>query len=100
MIAPTIPPASLLAGGQFEAALHLVDRLLVTHNRDDLALHIYEQIQERPALGVSGLPVVMGGRPAKVMQVDAGPAVRFRHTAATYFDSPLVVAWLRGFFAG
>lgn len=100
LIAPTIDPCSLLPGGKFEAALVPVERLLITHNLDDVALHVYEQIHQRRALGLSGLPAVAGGLPAKIVQVDAGPAVFFRHSASIYFASPLVAAWLRGFVSG
>lgn len=99
LIAPTIDPCSLVPGGELQAALLPIDRLLISHNPDDVALHIYEQIHQRRALGISGLPAA-SGPPAKVVQVDAGPAVLFRHSASIYFDSPLVAAWLRGFVGG
>lgn len=100
LIAPTIEPCSLLPGGDLSAALLSVDRLLITHNPDDVALHVYEQIHQRRALGLSGLPAMASGPSAKVIQVDAGPAVFFRHSAAIYFNSPLVAGWLRDFVSG
>jgi predicted alpha/beta hydrolase family esterase len=100
LIAPTIDPRSLLTGGKFQAALLCVDRLLVTHNRDDVALHIYQQIHQHRALGLTGLPTVAGGQATKIVQIDAGPAVLFRHSASIYFQSPQVAGWLRGFISG
>lgn len=100
LIAPAIDPCSLSPGGALDGALRPVDRLLLTYNPDDVALHIYEQIHQRRALGLDGLSAITSVRTAKVIQIDAGPAVFFRHSASIYYDSPRVAEWLRGFVSG
>lgn len=98
LLAPTIGPHSLSPGGEYSAALGQVDRLVVTYNRDDLALAAYEEIRQRASLGLVGLPLPTQPQPRpKLLQVNARPAVGIRHSPSLYFDSPLITEWLRGF---
>jgi hypothetical protein len=100
LLAPTIDPCSLLPGGEFSGALSQVERMLVSYNPDDLALWAYEEIHQRRALGLRGLPLgATAYAPGRLLEVNASPAVSLRHSASVYFDSPRVAAWLRGFFS-
>lgn len=98
LLAPTIDPCSLSPGGEFNGALSQVDRMLVSYNPDDVALWAYEQIHQRRALGLRGLPVGSASPQFNLLEVNSSPALGIRHSASVYFDSPQIGAWLRGFF--
>ena len=99
LVAPAIDPCSLWPGGEYGSAINQVQRILITFNPSDRVLRLYERFFDRRALGLRGLPrpAVGGEAFAKVLQVDAGPAVGKQHLPSAYFNSPLAAAWLRGF---
>lgn len=99
LVAPAIEPFSLLPGGEYGSAINQVQRILITYNPNDRVLRLYEQLFDRRAVGLRGLPLPAAGADvyAKVLQVNATPAVGKRHLPSPYFDSPIVASWLRGF---